>query len=147
MSAPALICVAHSADSGHAVFPAAGRAGTFCASHSHLNPDGHMPMFLWRGNYSPEGARGLMKEGGTKRRAAIQQLVKKAGGKIHGFYFGIGSDDVYVVSELPDNETAVAISMAVNATGAVSLSSTPLLTAEELDEALKKSIPYRAPGT
>jgi uncharacterized protein with GYD domain len=105
-----------------------------------------MPMFLWRANYSADGAKGLAKEGGVARRAAIQQLAKKAGGKVHGFYFAIGGDDVIVITELPDNETAVAISVAVNSTGAVSLRSTPLLTAEEFDAALKKSVSYRAPG-
>lgn len=42
--------------------------------------------------------------------------------------------------------TGVAISMVVNASGAVQVSTVALLTPEELDAACKKSVSYRAPG-
>jgi len=105
-----------------------------------------MPMYLWRGSYTSEGAKGLAKEGGTKRRAAVQQMVEKAGGKLHAFYFAIGESDVYAISEFPDVTTAVAMSLAVNASGAVNLKSTQLISPEEFDGATKKSIAYRPPG-
>ena len=105
-----------------------------------------MPTYLWRGSYTSEGAKGLTKEGGTKRRAAVQQMVEKAGGKLHAFYFAIGEADVYAISEFPDVTTAVAMSLAVNASGAVNLKSTQLISPEEFDGATKKSIAYRPPG-
>jgi uncharacterized protein with GYD domain len=105
-----------------------------------------MPTYLWRGSYTSEGAKGLAKEGGTKRRAAVQQMVEKAGGKLHAFYFAIGESDVYAIAEFPDVATAVAMSLAVNGSGAVHLKSTLLLSPEEFDEATKKSIGYRPPG-
>ena len=105
-----------------------------------------MPTYLWRASYTSEGAKGLVKDGGTKRRAAIQQMVEKAGGKLHAFYFAIGDADVYGIAEFPDNATAVAVSLAVNSSGAVALNSTLLITPEELDAAAKKSIGYRPPG-
>ena len=40
----------------------------------------------------------------------------------------------------------LAISLTVNASGSVRLSSLPLITPEEVDAASKKSIDYRAPG-
>ncbi len=105
-----------------------------------------MPTYLWQGSYTSEGAKGLAKEGGTKRRATIQQTVEKAGGKLLAFYFAMGESDVYAISEFPDVATAVAMSLAVNASGAVHLKSTLLLSPEEFDEASKKSIGYRPPG-
>jgi uncharacterized protein with GYD domain len=105
-----------------------------------------MPMYLWRASYTAEGAKGLAKDGGTKRRLAVTQMVEKAGGKLHSFYFAIGVEDVYGIVEFPDVATAVAVSLAVNASGAVQLQSTVLVSPEEFDAATKKSVAYRAPG-
>ena len=105
-----------------------------------------MPKFLIKASYSAEGARGLLKEGGTARRAAVQKLVEGIGGKVEAFYFAYGQDDAYVITDVPDASTGLAISLAVNASGAVRLSTIPLITAEEMDAVCKKSVPYRAPG-
>jgi uncharacterized protein with GYD domain len=105
-----------------------------------------MPKFMIKASYSPEGARGLLKEGGTGRRAAVQKLVESIGGKVEAFYFAYGEDDAYVITDVPDATAGLAISLAVNASGAVRLSTIPLITPEEMDTACKKSTPYRAPG-
>jgi uncharacterized protein with GYD domain len=52
-----------------------------------------------------------------------------------------------LVKDLPDNISAVAISLAVNAAGAVQIKTVPLLSPEEVDEATKKSVDYRPPGS
>jgi uncharacterized protein with GYD domain len=105
-----------------------------------------MPTYLWQGSYTSEGAKGLAKEGGTKRRAFVQQMVEKSGGKLNAFYFAIGESDVYVIAEFPDVASAVAVSLAVNGSGAVHLKTTVLLSPEEFDGAAQKSIGYRPPG-
>jgi uncharacterized protein with GYD domain len=76
----------------------------------------------------------------------VQKLVEAAGGKLEGFYFAYGEDDVYVIMDFPDAVSGAAVSLTVNASGAVRLSTVPLLTPEEMDAASKKSIPYRPPG-
>jgi uncharacterized protein with GYD domain len=105
-----------------------------------------MPVYLWQASYTAEGAKGLMKEGGSKRKAAIKQLVEASGGKLHSFYFAFGKDDVVGIAEFPDHATATAVSLAVNAAGVVSFRSTVLITPEEMDAATKKSVTYRPPG-
>jgi len=105
-----------------------------------------MATYLWRVTYTSEGAKGLVSEGGTKRQAAVRQTVEKAGGKLIAFYFAIGEADLYGIAEFPDTVTAAATSLAVNASGAVRLTSTQLLSPEEFDAATKMSISYRAPG-
>jgi uncharacterized protein with GYD domain len=88
-----------------------------------------------------------MKEGGTARRAAIQAAAKALGGKVDAFYFAFGTTDVFVTIDAPDNVTVAALSMAVGAAGAVSrLKTTVLITPEEIDQATKKTVKYRAPG-
>jgi uncharacterized protein with GYD domain len=106
-----------------------------------------MSKFLWKVSYSSNGLKGLVKEGGTKRRAAVDQLTEGLGGKVESFYYALGDDDAFVIVDLPDNISAVAISLAVNAAGAVQIKTVPLLSPEEVDEATKKSVDYRPPGS
>ncbi len=73
-------------------------------------------------------------------------MVSGLGGKVKAFYYALGESDVYVIVDVPDMITGAAISLAVNASGAVQLSTVALLTPEELDAACKKSVNYRAPG-
>ncbi len=105
-----------------------------------------MPKYLWEASYTPEGVKGVLKEGGSARRKAVEELVKTAGGKLEAFYFALGKSDVYVILDFPDNVSAAAASLAVNAAGAASVGTTVLLTSEEIDQASKKSITYRPPS-
>jgi len=105
-----------------------------------------MPKFLITASYTPGGAKGLLKEGGSSRRAAVQKLLDSVGGKLEAFYFALGHEDAFVIVDVPDNAAVVAVSLAVNASGAVRISTTPLIAPDDLDAASKKSIGYRPPG-
>ena len=105
-----------------------------------------MPKFLIKASYNPDGVRGLIKDGGSKRRAVVQKLIEGAGGKLEAFYYAYGADDAIIIADLPDATSGVAISLTVNATGAVRLSTTPLITPEEIDAACKKTVEYKVPG-
>jgi uncharacterized protein with GYD domain len=106
-----------------------------------------MARFLFQGSYSPEGIKGVLKEGGTGRRAAVEAAVKSLGGKVEAFYFGFGDTDIYAIVDGIDNATAAAFSMGVGSTGTLSsIKTTVLLTAEEIDQAGKRTMSYRAPG-
>jgi uncharacterized protein with GYD domain len=106
-----------------------------------------MPKYLVTASYTQQGVQGVMKAGGSARRDAVSAMVEAAGGRLEAFYFALGDADAYVVFDLPDSTTAAAISMAVNAVGAVQIKTTTLLTPEEIDEAAKQSIDYRPPGS
>ncbi len=105
-----------------------------------------MPKFLWQASYTSEGVQGVLKDGGTGRRAAIEKLVQGLGGRLEAFYFAFGSDDVIVVADLPDQRSAAAVGLTVNAQGRTQLKTTVLLTPEEIDEAVKTTVDYRPPG-
>ena len=102
--------------------------------------------FMIKASYTVDGARGLLKDGGSARRAAVQKMVEGAGGKLEAFYYAYGDHDVYAICDLPDASSGLAISLTVNASGAVRLDTIPLITPEEVDAACKKSVAYRAPG-
>jgi uncharacterized protein with GYD domain len=105
-----------------------------------------MAKYLVRANYVGDGVTGLMKEGGSKRRAAVEKLFGAVGGRVEAFYYAFGDTDLFVIADLPDHVSAAALSLAVNATGAVNLNITVLMTAEEMDAAAKKAPSYRPPG-
>jgi len=105
-----------------------------------------MSKYLIQASYTAEGAKGLMKAGGTARRAAVQKMVQGLGGRVEAFYFAFGENDAYVILDLADNLTAAAISLAVTSTGAVGTKTTVLLTAEEIDQAAKSPVDYQPPG-
>jgi uncharacterized protein with GYD domain len=105
-----------------------------------------MSKFLVRASYTSEGVQGLLKEGGSNRIEAVTQLTNGMGGSVECFYYAFGDDDVVGIIDMPDHASAAALSLAVNASGAVSVKATVLLTAEEMDEATKKTVNYRPPG-
>jgi uncharacterized protein with GYD domain len=105
-----------------------------------------MAKYLLHGNYVGSGIKGLQKEGGSSRRDAIGKLLSSLGGKLDSVYYALGDTDAYVIADLPDNVTAAAASLAVNASGAATIKTTALMTPEEMDQATKKTPAYRAPG-
>ena len=105
-----------------------------------------MAKYLLKASYTTDGVKGVLKDGGSSRRAAVEQTVQGLGGSLESFYFAFGDTDAYVVVDLPDNATAAAISMVVNAAGGAQVTTVPLMTPEEADEATKKSVEYRPPG-
>ena len=105
-----------------------------------------MPKYLIEASYTSEGAKGVMKDGGSKRRAAAEQAIKNAGGKLDAFYFAFGDADALVIIDAPDHASVAAASLAINASGAVHTKTTVLLTPEEIDHAAKKGVQYTAPG-
>ena len=105
-----------------------------------------MGRYLFQGTYSREGAAGLLREGGTKRRAAVEALVKTLGGRLEAFYYGFGETDLYMIVDLPGTVAAASASLTVAASGAGHWRTTPLFSAEEMDQAAKSAGSYRAPG-
>lgn len=105
-----------------------------------------MPKYLYRGSYTPTGVSGLLKEGGTGRRAAAETLMESVGGSVEANYWAFGEDDFFIIADLPDATSAAAAALAAAASGAIGVTTTPLLTAEEVDAAVAKSPDYRPPG-
>jgi uncharacterized protein with GYD domain len=105
-----------------------------------------MAKYLISGNYVGDGIKGLLAEGGSKRREAAKAAIASVGGTMDCLYYAFGDTDLYGICDFPDAASAVAISLLINSTGAVSLSFTPLLTPEDLDAAAAKSPSYRPPG-
>jgi uncharacterized protein with GYD domain len=105
-----------------------------------------MGKYLFQGTYTEQGVKGLLKDGGSGRVRAVEQMAASVGATVECYYFAHGSDDFFLVMDLPDTITAVALALIVNATGTLKVRSTPLITPQELDRATQISASYRAPG-
>lgn len=105
-----------------------------------------MPKYLIEASYTAEGAKGVLRDGGSKRREAAREAVASAGGKLDAFYFAFGDTDAFVIVDAPDHATVAAASLAINASGAVRTKTVVLLTPEEIDQAIKKGVKYTPPG-
>jgi uncharacterized protein with GYD domain len=105
-----------------------------------------MPKYLIEANYVGDGIAGLLKEGGTSRRAVVEEAAKTVGGTVEAFYYAFGDTDCYVIIDLPDNATTAGLALTIAASGTVTLKTTTLLTPEELDDAGRASPSYRPPG-
>jgi uncharacterized protein with GYD domain len=106
-----------------------------------------MAKYLAVITYTAEGLQGLMAKGGTARVEASREFVASAGGTLESFYFALGSDDAYIVADLPDNVAAAATAISAGATGMVVNRMVALLTAEEVYQATTAKLTYQAPGT
>ena len=105
-----------------------------------------MPKYLLIGSYTEEGLKGLLKQGGSKRKEAAKQLAESVGGTLEALYFALGDNDFYEIVDLPSNVSVSAASLVTNASGALKLKTIVLLTPEEVDQAVKEAVEYRAPG-
>jgi len=105
-----------------------------------------MPKYLVRANYTTKGIQGLVADSASGRRSDVTAAIKAAGGKVEAFYFAFGDDDVIFIADLPNNISVAAATIAAAATGALRVRTTPLLTVEEVDQALEVQTGYRAPG-
>ncbi|MEU5279601.1 GYD domain-containing protein [Streptomyces asoensis] len=105
-----------------------------------------MPKFLIQASYTPEGTKGLLGEGASGRREAVERVVAGLGGTVEAMYFAFGEDDLVCILDLPDPVAMAAASLTVKASGALRTRATPLLTLDEVDEATRRQVPFRAPG-
>ena len=105
-----------------------------------------MSKYLLQGSYTEEGLKGLLKEGGSNRRQATEQVVKSVGGNLEAYYFAFGDNDFFLIADLPDNVSATALSLVGNSTGTINAKVTVLLTPEDVDEATKRTVDFRPAG-
>jgi uncharacterized protein with GYD domain len=111
-----------------------------------LNREGEMAKYLFEASYTTQGTTGLLHEGGTARRAAIEKMVRSLKGEVVDIYYAFGDVDCYVIAELPDNVSAAAVALAVNHAGAATVKTIVLMTVDEVDRACHLTVSYRPPA-
>lgn len=98
-----------------------------------------MQHYLLQGSYTAEGWAGLLKNP-QNRFDAIRPAVEKLGGKIEHGWLAFGEHDIVAILQMSDDVSAAALAIAFAAGGALrTVKTTPLLTAEQGIEAMKKA--------
>ncbi|MEC9333324.1 MAG: GYD domain-containing protein [Candidatus Thermoplasmatota archaeon] len=106
-----------------------------------------MSKFMYSGNYTKRGIKGLLKEGGTARRDETVRIVEALGGKVEAYYWCYGSTDFLTIMDFPDHTTVTGMALNIAASGSFEGNLTPLISVEEMDEMVKVSVgDWRAPG-
>ena len=105
-----------------------------------------MAKYLVSASYTASGAKGLLTDGGSKRKEVIERLITGLGGKLESLYYAFGQDDIYLIADIPDHAAMTALSLAVGSTGSVTVNTTVLITPEQVDEATQKVVNYIPPG-
>lgn len=105
-----------------------------------------MPKYMFAANYTKTGLEGVQAKGAQARVTALESVLMSLGGTLESFYFAFGAIDVYVVGDLPDDECAAALALAVTSTGAAVTQTIKLLSPEQVDAALAKTVDYQPPG-
>jgi uncharacterized protein with GYD domain len=105
-----------------------------------------MPKYLVKASYSKAGARGISDAGASARVAAVTRAVEGIGGRVESFHFAFGGADTYVILDLPDNETAAALALAVNGSEGATAETVVLLTPEQMDAAARMNVEFTPAG-
>jgi uncharacterized protein with GYD domain len=98
-----------------------------------------MPHYLLQAAYTPDAWQALVKNPHS-RIEAVRPAIEQLGGKLVGGWFAFGDYDTILIIELPSSVDAAALSIAASAGGSCkAVKTTPLLTAAESLEAVKKA--------
>ncbi len=98
-----------------------------------------MALYLYTANYTLDAVKALIKEP-QDREAAARKAITAAGGKMQLFFAALGSFDVGIIAEFPNDTDMAAVSLVVGAAGGVTNgTTTKLLTSSEFKEAVTKA--------
>jgi uncharacterized protein with GYD domain len=88
-----------------------------------------MPTFVTLARYTPEGAKTIA--GSRDRYRKFEMAVREAGGRVVAAFGLLGSYDLLLITELPDEKVAIKLLMTAVSGGTVT---TETLTAVPMDE-------------
>jgi len=107
-----------------------------------------MALYMVQGTYTAE-AWAAMAKNPQDRSIPVRELAQKLGGRLIGLYFCFGEYDVVVLTEMPDDNAALATSLAAVTPGHLkAIKTTKLFTVEETMEAMRKagSLTFQGPA-
>jgi len=100
-----------------------------------------MPKYMYSGNYNQKGVAGLLKDGGRARHAEAKRIAEGIGGTLEAYYWAYGSTDFFMIMDVPSEALAIKLSLRVGASGVFSGNLTPLISVEQMEEAITAELP------
>lgn len=97
-----------------------------------------MPKYMFMGSYSKEAMATLV-AAPEDRSVAARKLAESVGGKLEAYYWAFGPEDWVAIADLPNDETAGAISLAVSSSGVTGVRTIKLIAMDEAQAMLRKA--------
>jgi uncharacterized protein with GYD domain len=101
--------------------------------------------YLVRAVLTAEGLKNLRKQPPTALKTGVAKFVESVGGKLEFWFFDFGNTTAYSVIDYPGEIAAATAQLSTNSSGFAHVTIRPLLSAEEMDEAVAKLPPVRVP--
>lgn len=89
-----------------------------------------MATFLMLGNYTAKAMEGIS----AARTRKAETIIKKHKGKIQSLYALLGQHDLAIVVDLPDVESAMKVSIALNKATGIGFTSFPAVDVKAFDK-------------
>lgn len=106
-----------------------------------------MARFLFEATYTSEGLKGLLAAGAKSRVQAVEDLASSVGGSVVSLDYANGGVDVFLICEMPDDDAAIALTMVVGASGALTGTRlVKLFPAQQIEAAASRNPNYVPPG-
>lgn len=83
-----------------------------------------MRKYLFHGMYTPEGYKDLLHDGGSVCIDVAKGALGSVGGSLEAFYYSCDEEDFYIIVNLPDYVSAMAVALAGNFSGTFSIRAT-----------------------
>lgn len=99
-----------------------------------------MARFLYLGKYTAEGLKGLVAEGGSKRRDATEQMVKSIGGRVLEYDFTVGEYDFILMVEVEDQLAGLVAPLLAGSSGTVRVVTVPLVSPQQMDDVAARAV-------
>ena len=97
-----------------------------------------MPRYMFTGSYTKETIASLV-DSPEDRSVVARRLVESVGGKLETYNCAFGPEDWVAIADLPNDEAAGAISLAVSRSGVTGVRTTKLITMDEALEMLREA--------
>jgi uncharacterized protein with GYD domain len=97
-----------------------------------------MPKYMFMGSYTKETMASLV-DSPEDRSVAARKLAESVGGKLETYYWAFGPEDWVAIADLPNDEAAGAVSLAVSSSGVTGVRTTKLITMDEALAMLRKA--------
>jgi uncharacterized protein with GYD domain len=101
--------------------------------------------YFFRAVYTAEGMKDLQKRSATVLAAGVAKFDASAGCKLETWYFDYTESANYGFVDCPDEIAMATISATANAAGFVRVTFRSVLSPEDMDKALAKSLATRPP--
>jgi uncharacterized protein with GYD domain len=101
--------------------------------------------YFFSATFTVDGIKNLQKQSATGFKAGVAKFFGSVGGRLESWYFDYAENTAYGFVDYPDEIAAATAQAAVNAAGFARVIYKPVLSAEDADKALVKSVATRPP--